>query len=118
MLFATSYTTSSDYKVLFKNAGFEEDEYNTNNLIYKLGGYGVQYKINKFIIGISDVQHSISRISENIKKVDVLKMSEYDVNNVVKETVKHAENIKASIEQVPEEIDLQLSIIDKVLEKY
>ena len=45
-------------------------------------------------------------------------MSEYDVNNVVKETVKHAENIKASIEQVPEEIDLQLSIIDKVLEKY
>ena len=55
MLFATSYTTSSEYEALFKNAGFEEDEYNTNNLIYKLGGYGVQYKINKFIIGISDV---------------------------------------------------------------
>lgn len=118
MLFATSCTTSSEYEALFKNAGFEEDEYNTNKLIYKLGGYGVQYKINKFIIGISDVQHSISKISENIKEVDVLKMDEYYINRVVKETVDRAENIKASIEQVPEEIDLQLSIIDKVLEKY
>lgn len=113
-LLFSSKAPHSKYEELFKNAGFEPEEYQSQGLI--LGGFGVQYKINRFITDISNIQHLMNQIIDINDTINV-NSSEWFVDDRVKRIVQQTEDIKNSI-NLPQGIDLQLDFVDKILARY